>query len=146
MIIRVCPKCGKQNRIPPKHVADVGKCGNCKTALLPAPEPIDADTETFDAIVKEAPVPVLVDFWAEWCGPCKRAAPEVKKVAQEMAGKAVVLKVDTEAHPDLATRYEVASIPNFMVFKRGKAVMRQAGLVPSAEMRRWIEQAMSAAA
>jgi thioredoxin 2 len=96
MIIRVCPKCGKQNRIPAKHVADVGKCGNCKTALPPSPGPIDA--------------------------------------------------VDTEAHPDLATRYQVASIPNFMVFKGGKAVMRQAGLVPSAEMRRWIEQAMSAAA
>jgi thioredoxin 2 len=140
-IIRSCTACGAKNRIPSKHLADTGRCGSCKTALPPMAEPIDANTTLFDDIVASAGVPVLVDFWAEWCPPCRMAAPHVKKIAEEMAGKALVLKVDTDAHPELAARFQVRGIPNFVVMKNGKLFSQQAGLVPAIQMRRWLETA-----
>ena len=94
--------------MPPEHLADTGRCGACKAELPPIAEPIDADPETFDSIVQAARVPVLVDFWAAWCGPCRMAAPEVKKVATEMAKRAIVLKVDTERWPALLEVHEIS--------------------------------------
>ena len=138
-ILRECRGCGAKNRIPVEHLAHRGRCGSCKAPLDPANEPIAAAPGLFEEIVARARVPVLVDFWASWCGPCLMAAPEVEKLASEMAGRALVLKVDTEAHPELASRYRVQSIPNFVVFRRGQVVLQRAGVAPRAEMRRWLE-------
>jgi thioredoxin 2 len=125
----------------PRNLADTGRCGSCKAPLAPLAAPLDVDATAFDQIVREAKVPVLVDFWAAWCGPCKMAAPEVAALARELAGQAVVLKVDTERNPELAERYRVQSIPNFLVLRGGRAVMQRAGVAPRSEMRRWVEEA-----
>jgi thioredoxin 2 len=140
-MIRPCPACGRKNRIPPAHLADTGRCGSCKTPLPPAAEPIDADASNFDEIVSGARVPLLIDFWAEWCGPCRMAAPEVKRAAAEMSGRAIVLKVDTEQSPHLAQRFNVMSIPNFIVMKNGRVVHQQPGLVDHRQLVAWLRDA-----
>jgi thioredoxin 2 len=144
-IVRSCAACGAKNRTPFSHLADSGKCGQCKAALPPLAEPLDVDPAQFDGIIRSVSVPVLVDFWAEWCGPCRMAAPHVKKLAAEMAGKALVLKVDSDEHGELAGRYEVRGIPNFLVLKNGQVVSQRAGLAPMAEMKRWLETAQAQA-
>lgn len=140
-LVRKCPACGTANRIPAENLADTGCCGSCKGPIPPAAEPIEADPELFDNVVQHAAVPVLVDFWAAWCGPCRMAAPEVERTAQNMAGRAVVLKVDTDAHPGLAQRFDVRGIPNFVVLKGGRVVQQQAGFVPHSRMEEWLRSA-----
>jgi thioredoxin 2 len=139
--IRSCPQCGQKNRIPAKHLADTGRCGACKSPLPPAGEPLELDREQFEELLHQARVPILVDFWADWCGPCKMAAPEVARTASDMAGRAIVAKVDTERYPDLAARYNVRGIPNFVVFYGGRPVMQQAGVADHQQMESWLQSA-----
>ncbi len=106
--------------------------------LPPQSEPLEVDDVSFAEIVRETAAPVLVDFWAAWCEPCRMAAPEVKELAREMAGTAVILKVNTEDYPQLAAQFGVQSIPNFVILKQGRLVSQHAGLASRAEMRCWL--------
>lgn len=139
-IIRSCPSCGRGNRVQAPDLLKQIRCGSCKAPLAAVDHPIDADAELFNDIIGNVTVPVLVDFWAAWCGPCRMAAPEVSRVAKEMAGRALVLKVDTDQQQELAAQYGVRGIPNFVVLNQGRVVMQQAGVVAADQMKAWLEQ------
>jgi len=144
-VVKACKQCGQKNRVPTEHLADTGRCGACKSALPPAAEPLEANPELFNEIIAKSRVPVLVDFCASWCGPCKMAAPEVARTSADMAGRAIVLKVDTERYPELAARYNVRGIPNFAIFHQGRLVLQQAGVVNHSVMESWLKSAVSVA-
>lgn len=145
-LILTCKNCGSKNRVPAKHLADTGRCGSCKAPLPPSDQPLNVDVAQFDEIVRESRVPVLADFWAAWCGPCRMAAPEVEQAAKDMAGKAVVVKVDTERYPELAARFNIRGIPYFAVFSGGRPVVQQAGLVDHHQLESWLKSASSVSA
>jgi thioredoxin 2 len=145
-MIRRCPQCGTDNRVPAKFLAARGRCGSCKGALPAVAEPLDVNAEDFDAIVRDAKVPVFVDFWAAWCGPCRMVAPEVKQLAHDLQGQGIVLKVDTEAQPQLASRFSIQSIPTFIVLQNGRPVGRRAGYTKAADLTSWVRSTGAAAA
>jgi thioredoxin 2 len=142
-VIRVCTACGRKNRVPGVKLLAMGRCGSCKAELSAPSEPIDVGPAEFDEIVANVDVPILVDFWAAWCGPCRMAAPAVKQLARETSGRALVLKVDTESHPELARRFRVSAIPNFVVLRGGRIVHQQPGLADARTMREWLENAVA---
>jgi thioredoxin 2 len=106
--------------------------------LPPTQTPLNVGTADFDRIVAESKVPVLVDFWAPWCGPCKMAAPYVEQVARNLAGQALVLKVDTDQHPDLASRFQIRGIPTFAVLRHGQVVRRESGLLGAQQLQQLV--------
>lgn len=139
-MIRICPSCGRKNRVPTTRLADAGKCGRCKTLLPPSGTPIDVDARQFAEVTGAVEVPVLVDFWAPWCGPCRTASIHVAEVAKRFAGRAIVVKVNTEDHPALAQQFGVRGIPHFVVLKGGSVVNQQTGLVDSQRLGTLLEQ------
>lgn len=132
MIVQ-CATCKASNRLPAARLTDKARCAACKTALLPLAHPIAiGNAEDFDELVRNTPAPVLVDFWAAWCGPCRTVAPELAKVAAQRAGKVVVAKVDTEALQQVAARFAIRSIPTMILFEGGRESKRLSGAMPAA--------------
>ena len=134
-IIVSCASCGKRNRLAYDRLGDTVQCGQCKERLGAPDEPIEmASTADFDRLIAASSVPVLVDYWAPWCGPCRMVAPELKKVAARQAGQAIVVKVNTDALADLGQRFGIRSIPTLAVLSGGNEVMRESGARPGAEI------------
>lgn len=127
-----CSACSKPNRLPASRMRDKAHCAACKAPLLPLARAIPvASKDDFDELVRDAPAPVLVDFWAAWCGPCRVVGPELEKIAGRRAGEVIVAKVDTEALPDIAARFGIQSIPTMIVFRGGNEVDRLSGAMPA---------------
>jgi thioredoxin 2 len=140
-ILITCPKCGRRNRMKYEGLGKVFRCGQCKSELQPLGEPVDVHSDlVFDALISRSALPVLVDFWAAWCGPCKMVAPEIGKVATETAGQVLVAKVNTEELPSLARRFRVTAIPTMSIFRNGVEVARQAGAIAAPAIRKFLEQ------
>ena len=127
-LIVTCPNCSTRNRAPYQKLNEPFRCRNCHHELSLAGEPFELQSEAiFDALVKGSPLPILVDFWAPWCGPCKMIAPELVKVAQAAAGKWLIAKADVDQLPAVASRFQISSIPTMAVFSGGKEVTRRSG-------------------
>jgi thioredoxin 2 len=136
-----CPSCGTTNRLKFASLERATKCGKCHAALPPPSAPIDIESAAmFDAVASSSSVPVVVDFWASWCGPCRMVAPEIKKAAEHLAGRALVLKVDTDANPELSARFNIRSIPTIGVFKNGREINRVSGVRPAAAIESMVPQ------
>jgi thioredoxin 2 len=139
-IIVACAACGQRNRVPFGRTA---RCGKCGATLTGAAEPVEVPSvPAFDALVRESAQPIVVDFWAPWCGPCHMVAPEIVRVAASNAGRWTVVKVNTDTLPELGDRYGIRSIPTMAVFAGGREVARTSGARPAADIEAFVRQAV----
>ncbi len=134
-MIKTCQSCGAKNRIPAARLKDQAKCGRCKTPISPVDAPVEVGSvRQLDELIAGSPLPVLVDFWATWCGPCHAMAPELVKLARVESGKLVVAKVNTESLPQLAQRFGIQAVPTMILFKDGQIAKRFSGAQPAVTM------------
>jgi thioredoxin 2 len=133
-----CPHCGKRNRVP-VSAGSVPRCGNCHQRL---PWIADAGDDDFAEVAEQAPVPVLVDLWATWCGPCRMVSPALERLATDRAGELKLVKVDVDKAPRLSQRFEVRAVPTLMVLRDGEVLARQPGAAPEPALRGWLDQAL----
>ena len=136
-----CPFCGRLNRVDMARAADRPKCGECSRPIL-LDRPVSLSDADFDRVIADAQVPVLVDFYADWCGPCKMVAPIMDELARSRLGSVLVAKLDTDRNQQTAQRFQIASIPTVMVFKDGKVAAKQIGALPRPGYEALIDQAM----
>ncbi len=133
-----CPNCGRKNRVP-AAASGHPRCGNCHK---PLPWITDAGEDTFAEIAEEAAIPVVVDLWAPWCGPCRMVSPALAKVATEMAGKIKLVKVNVDEAPRLQQRFGVQAIPTLLLLRKGEIIARQVGAVPEHAIKAWVNDAL----
>ncbi len=139
-MIVVCPNCSAANRLAADRAHDEPVCGKCGTALLDG-RPVAIDDARFDRFVGRSELPVVVDFWAAWCGPCRAMAPQFEQAARELKGDAVFAKVDSDVSPATSSRLAIRSIPTLVLFRGGKEVKRQSGAVQAAQIAAWVKAA-----
>jgi thioredoxin 2 len=143
-VVATCSQCGQQNRVAYEQLGEAVRCRKCKATLCQPAAPIDVPSlEVFDAVMAHSALPVVVDYWAAWCGPCRMVAPEMEKIAAQHAGNYLVVKVDTERLPELSARYQVQSIPMLAVFYRGHEKARAVGARPAKDILAFIQQALA---
>jgi thioredoxin 2 len=140
--IVTCPSCGSRNRLPPLQSGRKAVCGKCKFPLPAGSAPAEVTDTTFSAEVERSPTPVLLDLWADWCGPCHMLAPTIDQIASEMAGRVKVAKLNIDENPGTANRFGVRSIPTLLVLKGGREIDRLVGVQPKQEIVRRLETAL----